>query len=255
MKGRKADEIVRLEEGLAQAGEDWLPKAIETELEPKSPEDLLCLTNYGDRLEDAVKIRNGWIYIMLKRKVGHRHFQKYLEDHRRSYWRARDCMNYARAASRHPALAGAIAGHSIRYVLALPEPEIHKLEEAITGIPADEAKKITRDWLEREYQNIQSEKRSRAVQRKLTPKERAKEEKFKASQTERTAFDEAYDEAAATLRKGAAALKRLLEFFAPERDRPKIFDPEWNRLRELNDCVEEIQARADEFRRRAWKGG
>ncbi len=229
MRGDKADEIERLEEGLARAGGDWLPKTIEVELGPKSPEDLLRLTDYGDRLEDAVKIRNGWLYIMLSRKVGHGNFKKYLEDHRRPYHRVNDCMNYARAVARHPALSGALAGRALRRILALPEPEIHKLEEAITGIPADESKKISRDWIEREHRKIQEEKEERGQKRrKRSPEAQAKFEKIaeqiarERQEAQWTEFSNRWGEACRALNRLAASVD--IDLFKQQGWFDRIFD-------------------------------
>lgn len=152
-------DIEALNVGFALAkGDDYVPPEVEKELEPKSAEDILSLTDLGDRLEDAVKVRNGWLYIMLRRKVGHGNFKNYLEAHHKPYKRAWDCMCYARAVQRFPGLAGLITGRAIRHVLALGAPEINQIEEQITGIPADEAKKISRSWIEKEYRKIQAEK-------------------------------------------------------------------------------------------------
>ena len=160
MRGKQPGELESLEAGLADIGDGTglIPDAVKADLEQKSAKELLDLAQLGDRLEDAVKIRSGWIYLMLKQKVGHKHFKKYLEEHHVRYFKAWECMCFARAAARHPALTGKLIGRSLRSVLALPEPEIHKIEEQITGIPAEEAAKLTRRWIEKEYREIQKEK-------------------------------------------------------------------------------------------------
>lgn len=160
MRGKQpGKELEALKAGLAVAkGEDYIPPEVEEQLVDKTPEDLLELGEMGQRLENAVKVRNGWVYIMLRRKVGHGNFKKYLQEHDRPYMKVWECMCYARAVNRFPGLSGALAGRALRHVLSLPVDEIHKIEEQITGIPAEEAKKISRNWIEKEYRKIQAEK-------------------------------------------------------------------------------------------------
>lgn len=161
MRGRKSDskEIEALNAGLVTAqGEDYIPPDVEEILEPKSVEELVEQGKLGDRLKDAVRVRNGWVWIMLRRKVGHGNFKATIEEHRLKYNDVRQDMCYARAVQRFPGFAGKITGHAIRHILTLPESAIHKIEEQITGIPAKEAEKITRGWIEKEYHKIQAEK-------------------------------------------------------------------------------------------------
>lgn len=159
-------------EGLALAtDEDLIPKPTEADLESMSNEEVLRLVPLGDcREENAIKIRKGWVYIMIRRKVGHGNFKKYLDKHNVNYFKAWESLCYAIVAARHPALAGVVTGRAIRQVIRLPESEINKIEEQITGIPAKEAAQIALKWIEKEFDRIQKEKRARARPRKPRPK-------------------------------------------------------------------------------------
>lgn len=158
-KQREGEQLEALSAGLAVArGEDYVPPEVVQDLEPKSVDELVELGKLGDRLKDAVRVRNGWVWIMLRRKVGHGKFKKTIEEYRLRYNEVWQDMCYARAVQRFPGLAGKITGHAIRHVLSLTGPQINKIEEQITGIPAAEAQKISRSWIEKEYQKIQQEK-------------------------------------------------------------------------------------------------
>jgi len=152
-------DIEALNAGLAVgAGEDYVPPDVVEELGPKSVAELVRLGRLGDRLKDATRIRNGWVWMMLRRKVGHGEFKKTIQAEKLHYFEVWGDMCYARAVQRFPGLAGKVTGRAIRHVLSLSEPQINKIEESITGIPAEEAKKLTRSWIEKEYRKIQMEK-------------------------------------------------------------------------------------------------
>jgi len=152
-------EIEALDAGLSVgAGQDYIPPTVAEELGPMTRRELVDLGKLGDRLKDAVRIRNGWVWMMLRRKVGHGSFKKTVEEEKLKYFEVWQDMCYARAVQRFPGFAGKIAGDCIRHVLTLPAENLYKIEEQITGIPADEAKKLTRSWIEKEYRKIQMEK-------------------------------------------------------------------------------------------------
>jgi len=160
MRGKQnGTEIEALNAGLAVgAGEDYFPPDVEIELLRKTVDELIALGRLGERVKDATRIRNGWVWMMLRRKVGHGNFKKTVEAHKLKYFEVWQDMCYARAVQRFPGLTGKIAGRAISHVLSLTAPQINKIEEQITGIPAEAAKKLTRSWIEKEYRKIQGEK-------------------------------------------------------------------------------------------------
>lgn len=140
--------------------EEKFSREIEAYLDTKETGDLWALVEQGERLKDAVKIRNGFVYLALKRKVGHTFFKKELAERGKKYPEVWDCMCYARAVQRFPGFAGKLTGHAMRHILQVPSDAVLRIESSITGIPADDAKKITREAIEVEYRKIQAEKQT-----------------------------------------------------------------------------------------------
>lgn len=143
-----------------------LPKGLEERFGQMSVESLLEIDDLGLRLDTAVKVQRGFIWIMIKRKTAHGDFKKFVHDQGRKYQEIWNCMCYARAYQRSPDVGKFFTKRMVPHLLQLSSDKVASIEEAIIGLPAEQAKKVTRDFIEAEYTKIQEEK-----QRNLPRKE------------------------------------------------------------------------------------
>lgn len=168
MRGRRGEELGKLEQGLANARE--LHDLI-GQLQSRPPARLFESARYYSQWTGFHMSIAGIYFLALKERVGHGNFKKYLAERRFRYFFAWECMKAAHVVSRHELFGKLRSSRAFRSLIALPEPEQDALVKELKDIPSDRLGDLLPTLIQKRYDEIRQEEQKARPKKRLTEEE------------------------------------------------------------------------------------